>query len=358
MADWARVANTTIKDYLKGEEVEILRNRKLTAMLKEKGRITFNHGGTGIDWKIRYRRAPMQGYADMDTVSFVRQNKWKTATLDWRGYTATDSITDMEKEKNKDAQAIVKVFSGMAKSLMEDVEDEFGDEFYIDGNAAANVKRIHGIESFMGNSGAASGGYIATPSDTYAGLSTALAAAGGTWTGSWPTGYGTAEYDYFSPLIVDYTDALWQASTKTWANTCNEAMRFGIIKGQRNKSKRGALDLILLENELFRLFKENNEAKERIEISRGEKGGLVSLGFTDVVNFEGVDVTTEFGIPSAVGYGFCFGAMELMSMQDQLFKNKGPFYAEESLAWRLLILMLGNIRWTSPRNFLKFAAVT
>jgi hypothetical protein len=127
--------------------VNILRNRKLLAMMQERGRITINHSGDLMDWKVRYKRAPMQGYADSDTLTFSRRDRWKTAQLDWRGYAATDSMTKLERLKNKDTEAIVKVYSEIATNLMDDMDDQFGDELYIDGNAAGNTKRIHGIES-------------------------------------------------------------------------------------------------------------------------------------------------------------------------------------------------------------------
>src|ERR1700727_3292797 len=118
MADWSRGVNTTIANSIKGEEVNILRNRKLTAMLKSRGRITFNWAGEHVDWKIRYKRAPMQGYADTDTLTFPRRDRWKTATLPWRGYALTDSRTKGERLKNRSGQAIINVYGQIARSML------------------------------------------------------------------------------------------------------------------------------------------------------------------------------------------------------------------------------------------------
>src|SRR5262245_55911183 len=204
MADWSRIVNTTTANYIRAEEVNILRNRKLTALLKERGRITMNWGGDHMDFKVRYRRAPMQGYADTDTLTFPRRDRWKTATLPWRGYAITDSMTKGERLKNKSVQAIINVYDQIAKSLMEDVEEAFSQEFYIDGNASGNGKRIHGVESFMGGSTNA-GNLVATPSDSYAGLNTDLGSYGGSWTGTWPTGYGRAPHGFWAPVSVAFT---------------------------------------------------------------------------------------------------------------------------------------------------------
>jgi len=150
MPSWARIVNTTTRKYFKGEEINILRNRKLLALMQSRGRITYNHSGESMDWKVRYRRSPLVGYADGDTLTFARTNKWKTANLDWRGYTVQDSMTKVETLQNRSTEAIVKLYDNVMKILKDDIDDQFGDEFYVDGNAAGNSKRIHGFESWFG----------------------------------------------------------------------------------------------------------------------------------------------------------------------------------------------------------------
>lgn len=357
--EWARIANTTIHQYIRDEELNILRNRKLLAMMKDRGRISMNSpGGDFMDWKVKYKRAPMQGYADTDTLTFSRRNKWQTAQLEWRGYSATDSITKLERLKNQGQQAIIKIASTIMESLMDDMDDQFGDELYIDGNASGNSKRIHGIESFMGNSGAASGGFIGTPSDTYAGLSTTLANYGGTWTGNWPAGYGDAHYDFWSPLILDYTDTSWTAATKTWPNTCKEVLRYATINTQRNKSKKGETDMFLLEKDMYRQLLDALDAAERLTVKRGDgKNGLYSLGFTDVVNLNGVDISSEYGVPANVGYGFNMNFIELRSLQSQLFVSDDIDFDIASQSDRFAVSFFGNCRF-NPRYFCKLMSIT
>lgn len=354
MADWSRVVNTTIANYIKGEEVNILRNRKLTAMLKSRGRITFNWSGEHMDWKVRYKRAPMQGYADTDTLTFPRRDRWKTATLPWRGYALTDSMTKGERLKNRSVQAIINVYDQIARSMLEDMEEEFGDELYINGNAAGNQKRIHGLESLFASATSSAGNLVGVNAATFAGLSTVLANYGGTWTGTWPTGVGDAHYDFWTPLIVDYTNTGWTAATKTWPNTCIEATRYGILKSQKNKTMKGKLDAIFFNDELYRQFLAQLDAKQRILIqSNASNSTLIKLGFTDVQNFDGVDLTYEYGTPANVGYGFNVDQMELRSMQGQMFMPEGPDYDQAGKSWRFSIDFYGNCVW-NPRYFLKF----
>jgi hypothetical protein len=362
--EWSRIVNTTIHDYIRAVEPNILRNRKLLALMKERGRITFGHAGDLMDWKVQYKRAPMQGYADSDTLTFSRRDRWKTAQLQWRGYAATDSMTKLEKLKNKSTEAIIKIYDQITKNLLEDLEDQFGDELYIDGNAAGNSKRIHGIESFLGNAGPAPQGFIGVPASTYAGLTTGLGDYGGSWSTTagnfdWPRGTGDAHFDYWSPLLIDYTDQAWAASTKTWPNTCREALRFGIVHSKKNKSMKGMLDLALLDSELFRLFEEKVDANERIVVEGGnKKGSLYSLGYGDVVNFEGAEITYEYGIPTGVGHGWNLDYAELCSLQPQMFVPEGPDFDIASQSWRFSIDFFGNLKFASIRYFTKWLSIT
>jgi hypothetical protein len=365
--EWVGIAETTIRDYIRDVEVDVIRNRKILAMLQSRGRVTFNHSGTDMDWKVRYKRGQMKGYSDLDTVTFVRRNRHKTAVLGYRAYTMDEQISKMDRLKNRGTPAIVKILEEKVTVMAEDMEDNFGDIFYLDGNATGREKDFHGIESFMGTGSASSTAPIYLASDTYAGINTDQGYYGGTWTGNWPVGTGPAEYDFYSPLLVDYTATLatasggWSASTKTWANTCLEATRYGIIHSRKNKSKKGQIDFVLLNDELYRLFVEQLATKERITVVQG--GGqsgdtLTGLGFSDVVNYEGCEITAEYGMPSNTGYGFNVDFVELASMQDKLFVTTGPFENENDKSIRFSIDCFGNLKFVSPRYFFKLKNFT
>lgn len=358
VAQWSRVANTTIKNYIREREVNILRNRKLPALVKKRGRITYNWSGTAMDWKVQFKRATMNPFMDGDTLDFARRDRFKTATLDWRGYSATDSMTKGEFLMNRGKEAIIRVYSETAELLADDVEDQFAEEFYIDGNATGNEKRMHGIESFLGDSGAVAANGNSTPSSTFAGLSCVPGYYGGTWSSStagqaWPNGRGNPQYDFWSPVIVDYGNTLF-SSTATWDANCVSAIAYGIIKSRKNKAKKGMMDLILLEEELYRKYLEVIRTKERLTINRAaDSSEMVALGFTDVVSQDGVDISWEYGMPTAVGYGFNVDMMELRSQQAQLFVPEGPDFDIATKSWRFSIDMYGNTVW-NPKFQVKY----
>jgi hypothetical protein len=357
-AQWSRVVNSTIKNYIKEREVNTLRNRKLTALLKQKGRITFNWSGTAMDWKVKYKRVKLTPFADGDTLEFSRKERYRTAVLDWRGYSATDGMTKGEFLQNRDAQAIIKIYSETASDLMDDADDAFGEEFYLNGYLPANAKRIHGIESFMGATQNAGNG-AATPTGSFAGLSCVPGAVGGNWnSGSlpgWPHGKGDAHYDFWSPLIVDYGDTLF-SNTPTWTANAVEAIAFAIIKGKKSKSAKGMLDVFMLDDEMYRIYIGLLRGKERIVVGN-TNSALAKLGFSDVTNQDGTDITWEYGMPAATGYGLNCDMMELRSMQSQVFVPEGPEYDIGTKSWKFSIDFFGNCVW-NPKFQVKLTNLT
>lgn len=365
--EWARVVNTTHQQYVRQETINVLRNDKLLAMLEAKGRITFNNSGNFVTWPIEYRLIPVAPYADMDIVTFQRHNTDVLAELGWRGYAAAEAVSKKERLMNSGMEAFVNIWNERLNKLTKAMKRHFSGELYIDGNAAGNTKRLHGIESFMAatktlditkttptSRTANAADKAAYPDDTYAGLATELGNKGGSWTGSWPDGAGDEEFDYFSPLLVNWSSTAWPASgAGTLANQGQKILRFAIMHSRKNVGKEGMVDLALLDRDLYIDFLQNVQTDQRVLVTRGANESLLTkLGFGDTVNFEGVDVSSEFEVPDSVGYGFNVDYMELKSLQGMLFDLQGPFYDESTMTWRETLDFFGNICF-NPRMFFK-----
>ncbi|HUU84209.1 MAG TPA: phage major capsid protein [Phycisphaerae bacterium] len=354
--DLPRTLHSTIETYIREVEVDILNSRKLTALLEANGRIEMDMGGDEVKWPVQYRRHKPKGWADGDTETFEPKDRFKTAKLDWRGYTIGDMVTKKQRLMNKGVNAIIDIWSRVTDDLMDDMREDFGDELLIDGGLTANYKRLCGIETFMADDGSvAATDLVAFPDDTYAGIKTKRAAYGGTWTtGTYPDGHGDAHYDFYSPILVNYTSSNWiDSSNDTWAKTALLAMRAGILWSRKRKSRQGMLNMIMLEQKMYREFLALLDPKEKLEVRRGEPRGLVALGFDDVVNFDGVDVTWEYGMPSDTGYGFNINHMGLWSLQEGLFVPEGPDYDLATKKWQFSVDMMGQA-WFRPRYFVKF----
>lgn len=340
MAEWKRPEVTTIAKYIKGEEVNILKNQKITALFHQHGRVTTGHSGKRMNWKVKKKRHVMNPYADTDILNMPRVNRHEEAELDIRGYTVSESVTKKEKAMNRGKEAIVRFVTDLTKSMLDDIKFHFNGEFYKDGNAAGNLSRIHGFMSWLGETGSAQ---YTLPSDTYAGLTTGLGDYGGAVvSGTWPSGVFDQEYYFWSPLLVNYTHADWSGSG-TWATEALEVLTAGIIHSKNLKGLQGQLDLILMTADMYREFIDATRTKERIQVERRDPSGLISLGFTDVTNWDGVDVSFEADVPDTQAFGLNFKEMELCSWNDQLFVPDDDFEIT-TLSDQYVIYFFGNLK--------------
>lgn len=370
--DWARAIATTIVQHTREEEIAVFRRFKVFAMLEQSGNILMNQSGRGFDWNVRYRNAPVTGNSGDTPRTFSRINMWKRAELPWRGFTATDSIYRRELLENRGQQALVNVASQMANRLQESLEQYLSYQPYVDGNAPGNENFFHGALSFLGYNGtinesaagvaeqraASQSDRFGYPTDSYAGLSTQLGYYGGgrlnAATGTFPDVPVDPEFDFYSPLIVNYNSTGWGNSAK-WGENAVQATREGIVQCKRNDTRESQIDMVILDRKLFVSYLNQLETKERAIVSR--ENGLRAYGFSDVFEQDGCEIAHEVAVPPGLGFGFSVGNMELRCLENQLFMAEGPYFSEETQAYRYACSTLGNMRFKSPRNFFLLAPV-
>ena len=364
--DWARAIGTTITNYLREEEITTMRKFRVFASLEASGNVLMNQAGRGFSWEVRFRNQPVSGNNGETPRSFSRQNLWKTAKLDYRGYQCTDAIYKREMLENRSQQALIDVAGKMASRLRESVEQHLAKEVYINGDAPGNELRFNGLDSMFSYDGTINVGTGAKraanaadpfcyPKDTYAGLSTELgAAAGSQLEGVWPNGVADSEYDYYSPIITNYTSTYFKGATATWKDQCVEAVRESIQQAKRNDTKESAIDLVLLDRRLYIDYMNRLDSKERAIVTK--TSGLKSYGFGDVFEQDGVEISTEYSVPTGCGYGLSIGNMYLHCMESSLITAEGPDYNSDTQAYRYVASVLANMRFVSPRSFFKLVA--
>jgi hypothetical protein len=362
--DFARSIATTLVNHLREEEIASLRKYMVFAAIEQRGNIRMNMSGRGFDWEVSYRLHQPQGNNGETPRSFSRQNLWKKAELEYRGYQATDMILRKELLENRGTNALVNVAGKMSSRLLTSIEQYLSQEVYIDGNAPGNELRYHGLESFLAIDGTLNVGTGATrtanaadpfgsPDDTYAGVTTGLGDYGGSQIeGVWPNGKADSEYDFYSPLIVNYTSSYF--GNTTWAANCVRALREGLHFAKRNDTKEDAIDLVVMDRKLYIDFLNAQDSKEQIIVS-GENS-LKSFGF-NTVQFDGVELGTEYAVPPGHAYGLAIGNIELLNMEGQMYNSEGPFYDEVTQSYRYCVSTLGNLKFKSPRSFIKWDAI-
>lgn len=367
----ARVINTTLRNYLKGEEPEVVRRRVLLSMIKSKGRVLYNQSGDGVDWKVRYRRAKMVTNNGQQVISFQAENRWQKAFLDYWGYVTSDAMPKREQLKNRGAAAIIKVYEKLIPLLMEDMEDQFHEELYIDSAVAGNSQRISGLETMFETNGTiqVDAGTQRTanvldpvgyPSSSYAGISCQLGGVSGSWgegtaqsgiSSTWPSGRGDADYDFWSPVIVNYGYDWTGGSKHDFATNAVLCTRFAIRKMKRNLKK--TVPLVMMDDELYRQYLDALDTKERINVPLAPN--LAKFGFIDSIYQDGAEITSEYGIPGGVAYGIDLDNVSLLSCQGQLFEADGPEFDMSTRSTRVCVDFIGQMKFASPRNFFKIA---
>jgi hypothetical protein len=359
--EWLGVIHEQTPRFMKGAADETVRRRMLLSYLRKYGRIVLNANSPVCIWNIKYKQQPIESAGDGGTLTFTRHDLYKQAALNWRGYVGTDMMTEKEYLMNQGPGRILNRYSEVIPSLMEAMTDNFGGEMILDGEAADRQNNLHGIESFMGSSTTVAGDLIAKPSDSYAGLSTAVGAEGGSWStalgsnyypnasiaSDWPNGKGSYQYDYYSPLLLNASSTRWGTGSTEFEANCERIVRQGIIWLANKGGQSGRPKMVLLSADYYSAFLNHLAVKQRVIVPHKESQ---DLGFEDTVNFDGVSVAFDYEVPSRTGYMLNVQNMELASLDKVLFGYRGPDWSMRDRAWLFYVGFWGNMRYR-PKHF-------
>jgi hypothetical protein len=336
MADeWIGIVNTTRAKYIKGASDLTMRKRLLLAMLRKRGRVEYNASGTECRWQVEFSQPPVEAHTDGGVIDFSNHDAFRQLAVDWRGYYATDTLSQKQREMNKNEEALVNLFQTKLNRLRKSLSDNFAGEMYRDGDAAGRENRIHGLETFLGAGTVTAADRIARPVDTYGqtALSTNPGAAGGSWsTGlgtfpnanlacDWPDGQGDSEFDYLSPKLVNWSANSWGTSSTAWEDNAWRVISQTITWLTTTGGDDGMPNLCALASNLFQGYKNAQEVKTRITVPHKEAS---DLGFPQALNQDGVAIYPDYDCPVNTGYMLNLSTITICSLFPELFWMKGP----------------------------------
>lgn len=362
MPEWAGVVNTTATKFMKGASDATLRERIIFAMMMRRKRISYNWNGKDVTQQVKFALPEVMAYSG-GTIDFEPSDKYRQITLDWRGYKVQDTMTEKERLMNRGVPQLINRYANIMRDMRQALEDEFGTEVWNNGDL--NTDRMHGIESFMGYTAAASTDTIARPNDTFGGLSTVLADIAGSWSSDlttypsaglatdWPSGKGGPEYDFNSPRLLNVATTNWGTGSTSWIDNCERLIRRGQLWTRLTSGRNGKPDLCLLADDYYADYLNKQEAKQRIIVPHKE---VQDLGFEGVKQ-EGVSVTTEFGMTASTGYLLNIDKMHMRCLDGQLFVPRGPEYDIRTDSYLFLLGWFGNMFW-EPKFFSKIGDLT
>lgn len=349
----ARLTAAMVNETLRKLTEPIFTKDAFMAMLKSKGRMSFNIHRDRTKWRVQFRQMDLvAGDGNPVNISFPQPNYWKEAELPMRNYNMGTSWNKFEELATMDrANSLFRIADEVTKLMSQDFNQGFRLKLYGDGNSASTPRDLHGLESMFSTSGLIPGGVCGAPNDLYAGLYTTLGQYGGTWNSTYPTGTGKLEYRFWSPLVCYYdATGLSSESTHSWATQWQQAINYVLTYGQI--LQKGKFDILLLDPQLKMEAENTLIGKQQLMVT--QKSSLVDAGI-QTTQFNGVEIATEYGVPSGVGYFIPFERVELMSMQGQLLgamSDRDIHSAQELRA----VDYYGNLKFEAPSYFGKIMA--
>lgn len=361
-----RVAKVTIEEWAKMVSEETEKHLPLLALMKKKGRIKTGCSGGQMRWIVRIKDHQLQPFPDAVPVNFQPLDTKESATLPWRGYYASDTITLREKLEQGGPEAMIKIFADREAVIRRGITRGLASEFFKDGNLAVNsaAETFHGIESMMSIGTQVDADVVASVNnDTYAGLSTAVAGLDATNDRVW------------TPVVVNCDRTPSGGSQQTWANFADEYIRTGLLRATYGDGPDDRPDLVLLTRTAYEELLNLMDDKERIPVVRGASEDLVSLGFKNHIELDGCPITWGAEVPATDaspylgggttstvnGYFFTTGRMELKVLGPasgkSLFTSKVTFN-DSYRADNIFMHLLGNLKFESPRHFGKLANIS
>jgi hypothetical protein len=356
----ARISTSAINAYTNKKVQAIYGKSVLMGAIKARGRQTNNHAGkSACNWFPEFRTLEITpGAGNPVSISFPQTNIRREVTLPWRNYNLGQSITKYEQlvTEGRDRKSVLfRIVDDTIDKMTRDFMNSFRLKLYKDGNAAGSTQDIHGLESIFSATSCVTSSIAGNPTGTYAGQSMALGVTGD-WTADssdgWPTGTGDAEYGWWSPLEVDYGNTALGGTTNSWANQWQEAINYGI--SYLSLLRDSTPDLLLLNGKLLYQAKNSLKSTQRFEIT--QNSDLTKLGHK-TLQFEGLEIATEYGVPDAVGYLITFDQLEMRSLQGQLFGKMDD--DDISTATKMLAMdFYGQLIFWSPAYFGKLLRIT
>lgn len=351
----ARLEASLLNVILEGLTKPIYRKSVLPALLRANGGFKFNCTQDQYRWKIKYKRTQMQTGDPYAMVNqFSSENMIKEAKLDIRRCGMGLSHTELEGLLAANSKTVFKnMVVDASESLAEDWMESFRLQLYGDGNAL--TEQIHGLESWFAQDGLITSSFAGNPTDVYGGVQCSLGYYGGSWESGtyWPDGSSTTpQYDFWSPLIVDWNAPYHDTTTDKWENNWQKALNAAI--GTMEVSRDSVSDILLMHPKLLLQARNSLIGAQKMEIT--QHGDLTKLGHK-VLNFMGQDIVTEHGVPDATCYLLATRELELRCVQSQLL---GIHTDEDirSLEQLKTVNFYGNLICKSPAHQCKIMKIT
>jgi len=162
-----RLASSTHQHYVLGWTDIIREANVLLYKIAEEGGVKTGVGGTTIDWKVRDAKdsTTVGSWSGMDQIPFVPVDRYSNASLPWRGYAGSYTVSQTDLWENSGENAIFNLMEAEEQNLLYDLQEHLEDELFASNGTTAGTydKSIMGIPAFIDVADS-------TPDQTYASI--------------------------------------------------------------------------------------------------------------------------------------------------------------------------------------------
>ena len=361
--------------YMKGFADLTHRGHVLLALMKQYGMMEFGANDFSRIWQVQAYEPEIRVGSDTTRQTFENHNPYKQNQVDVRDYVGSDLLTESQYKKNRGRNQLINLYDQKMKNLGSAMKKRLQEWMYRDGDSAAYQDGFNGFESALADDGnTVVGDKVALPSDTYGDLSTAVGALGGSWTADlaagdrynaqlandWPYGQGDSQYDYYSPLLVNWGSSSW-TTAGSWEDNCDQVLRFSSTAMRARNGYMNVDNLPMINMLAPNLYEAaENHYADRFRIIQPYTSG--DLGFPQkTLTLDGTVLTCDYAVPADVGYGMCPAHIEAFFLEtingggeDSMVDTFGPTWSDAYAAFLMRVTVFGNLR-LQPKFMVKYA---
>ena len=277
---YGRINTNIIAHYFLNEVWEATTNHRPYFMaLKKRGHIESGLTGTRCDWNVNGGRHQMAAYDDAEVINITRKKHEFQASLPWAFLTVTDAITRDEIAMSGPDTSFRRVNKDMLERMKKNFQTRINAQALTQDGNASGTNVLHGLESFFATTGAT--GKLQTPSDTYAGLSTA---SGGI------TSIDDADPKAWTPVTANYTHTGWNVTGATWRANAREVLTYTKDQITFGNAPDEQPDLTIMDRTMFSTLKDVLAATQNLYVVGSPTGtGTTGLGIPGAVEYDGVE---------------------------------------------------------------------
>ncbi|SEO77698.1 phage major capsid protein [Nitrosovibrio sp. Nv6] len=249
----SEIITTTLRNRSGKLADNVSENNALLNRLKKRGNVKPVDGGRTIVQELEYtENSTFKRYSGYETLNISPSDVFTAAEFDWKQAAVAVSISGLEQLQNSGSERVIDLLESRIKNAERTMQNNLSADMYSDGTADGG-KQIGGLQALIAD----------TPTNTVGGINRS------TW-----TFWKNASYD----ATTDGGAAATASNIQSYMNR----VWLQVVRGTDRP------DLIIADNNYFRLYWESLQAIQRITSTEMAEAGFSSLKFMDAdVVFDG-----------------------------------------------------------------------